>query len=135
MPSRERRLHLEKRDPLGDVVILSVAVGVSFVTFFSICVYILFVSMTRKYNNRKHQTNLRYHEEETQNIATTSVTTHLKQSNHARIQKVLSEGVQIDYVFFLVDGEIEDPNTALTGPTSKTPLKWRFAGGQMMAQH
>ena len=32
---------------------------------------------------------------------------------HARIQKVLSEGVQI-----LVDDGIEDPNTTINGPSS-----------------
>ena len=42
---------------------------------------------------------------------------------HARIQKVLSERVQRSkfvtvFVFFLVDEGIEDPNTAINGPSS-----------------
>ena len=39
--------------------------------------------------------------------------------------------------FFFVDEGTEDRNTAINGPSSahQTPLKWRFAGGLMMAQH
>ena len=36
----------------------------------------------------------------------------------ARIQKVLSEGVQIWERFFLDDEEIKDPNTTINGPSS-----------------
>ena len=44
-----------------------------------------------------------------------------KRQKHARIKKVLSEGVQ-----FLVDEGKEDPNTTESG---------RFAGGPIMAEH
>ena len=52
-------------------------------------------------------------------------------------------GAKFDDVFFLVDKGIEDTNTAINGPSSarqrnainETPLKWRFAGGPMVAQH
>ena len=59
---------------------------------------------------------------------------------HARIQKILLEGVQLTlFVFvFLVDEGREDKNTTKSGhhrPSSETPLKLRFAGGPMMAQH
>ena len=40
--------------------------------------------------------------------------------------------------FFLVDEGGEDKKTLKAGhhwPASKTPFKWRFAGGPMMAQH
>ena len=37
--------------------------------------------------------------------------------------------------YFLVDKVIDDTNTAINGPASETPLKWRFAGGPLMAQH
>ena len=50
---------------------------------------------------------------------------------HARIQKVLSEGVQLSQVC-LVDGPREDPSTTISGPSS---FKWRLAGVPMMAQH
>ena len=55
--------------------------------------------------------------------------------NHARIQKVLSEGIQLCQCFFLGD-RIQVPLKAgQYRPASKAPLKWRFAGGPMMAQH
>ena len=47
------------------------------------------------------------------------------------------EGSKFDNVF-LADEAIEDPNTAIMGhhrPASQAPLKWRFAGGPMVAQH
>ena len=46
---------------------------------------------------------------------------------HARIQKVLSEGVRFDNNFFLVDEGIWS--------ASETPFKWRLAGVPMMTQH
>ena len=60
-----------------------------------------------------------------------------------RVQKVLSEGSSFDNVslcffYFLVDEGIKDPNTTIMRhqrPASETPLKWRFTGGPMMAQH
>ena len=58
---------------------------------------------------------------------------------HARIQKVLSEGVQQSFFvcFSLMrGGMIQIPFLAgHQRPTSKTPFKWRFAGRPMMAQH
>ena len=45
----------------------------------------------------------------------TSVTLHHCQ--HERIQKVLSEGVQIWYLFFFVDEGIDDPNITIYGPS------------------
>ena len=56
---------------------------------------------------------------------------------HARIQKVLSEGVQIWthflLLFFLVEGGIEDPNTAINGPSSVRQrngvFRWQADGG------
>ena len=62
---------------------------------------------------------------------------------HARIQKVLSEGVQLRQrfffvLFFLVDVVREDPSTTLSGPSSacqQNAINWRFAGMPMMAQH
>ena len=40
----------------------------------------------------------------------------------------------IVFSFFLVDGGIDDPNSAINGPPSGPPAKKRrFAGGQMMA--
>ena len=53
-----------------------------------------------------------------------------------RIQKVLS-GSKFNNVF-LVDEGIEDPNTAINGASSarqRNAIKWRIAGGPMMAQH
>ena len=41
-------------------------------------------------------------------------------------------------VVFLVDEGKKDSNTFLSGPSSaprNTPLKWRFAGVPMLAQH
>ena len=43
---------------------------------------------------------------------------------HARIQKVLSEGSNFN---FLLAGH--------QWPASETPFKWRFASGPMVAQH
>ena len=63
---------------------------------------------------------------------------------HARIQKVLSEGVQLRqrfnfyfiFIFILIKGgRIQIP--LLAGhqrSASETPFKWRFTGGLMMAQ-
>ena len=60
---------------------------------------------------------------------------------HARIQKVFSEGVQInsDNVF-LVDEERERIlmprlKCAIISVPTKSHFKWRFAGEPMMAQH
>ena len=52
------------------------------------------------------------------------------------------------YFFFKFDEGRKDPNTTINGPSSvgqrnaiyhrpasETPLKWRFAGRPMMAQH
>ena len=44
----------------------------------------------------------------------------------------------LNFFLYLVDGEREDPNTTISGPSlapSETPFKWRFAGVSMMAQH
>ena len=61
---------------------------------------------------------------------------------HARIQKVLSEGVLLCKVFWcvcvfqMIRGKriqiLLKPGHHRT--TSQTPFKWRFAGGPMMAQ-
>ena len=45
---------------------------------------------------------------------------------------------KLNVFFILVDEGIEEPNITMNGPlstTSKTPFKWRFAGGPMMAQY
>ena len=52
-------------------------------------------------------------------------------------RKFSQRGSKFDNFFFvfLVDEGIEDPNITINGPStaaSKTPLKWRFAGGLMM---
>ena len=42
------------------------------------------------------------------------------------------------FFFFLVDEGIEDPSTALIGPSSvrqRNAVKWRFAGVPMIAHH
>ena len=42
------------------------------------------------------------------------------------------------FFFFLVDEGREDPSTTISGPSSarqRNTIKWRFAGGPMMAQH
>ena len=47
-------------------------------------------------------------------------------------------GPNVITLIFFVDVGIEVPNTTKLGHhplASKRPLKWRFAGGQMMAQH
>ena len=52
-------------------------------------------------------------------------------------RKFCQRGSNYDNVL-IVDEERDDPNTTKTGhyrPASKTPLKWRFAGGPMMTQH
>ena len=58
---------------------------------------------------------------------------------HARIQKVFSEGVQHRQCYFFSwgDGErIEMPiKVGHHWSTSKTPLKWHFAGVLIMAHH
>ena len=59
---------------------------------------------------------------------------------HARIQKVLLEGVQLksnNVCLKLMRGR-EEPNTATSGPPSaanETPFKWRFAGMPLIDQH
>ena len=55
-----------------------------------------------------------------------------EQYEHARIQKVLSEGSN----FFLVDDGREDPKTTKSGPSSARHRNavWRFAGRPMMAK-
>ena len=61
-----------------------------------------------------------------------------KKHRHARIQKVLSEGVQHSQRFFKLMRGREDPNTTINGPSSarqRNAIKWRFAGVPMMAQH
>ena len=51
---------------------------------------------------------------------------------HARIQKVLSEGVQL-FFFFFRGARLQRPSKAGNyRPASETPLKWRFAGGPIM---
>ena len=60
-------------------------------------------------------------------------------THHARIHKVLSEGVQLcnsDGFFYLMMGErIQIPQKAgHHQPVSETPFKWHFAGVPMMAQ-
>ena len=37
---------------------------------------------------------------------------------HARIQKSLSEGSNFEYIFFLLDEGIDDPNATMNGPSS-----------------
>ena len=60
---------------------------------------------------------------------------------HEWIQKILSDGVQLCgfvFVFFsLIRGErIKIPIKAgHYRPASEKPFKWRFEGGQIMAQH
>ena len=60
---------------------------------------------------------------------------------HARIQKVLSEGVQLRQrflLFSLVGERREDPGNTISGPTSarqQNATKWRFASVLMMAEH
>ena len=69
----------------------------------------------------------------------------IKEHNHqhAQIQKVLSEGVQLNYdiylgfLVFVLSGGREDLNTTNGGhhwPASETPFKWCFADGPMMVQ-
>ena len=48
---------------------------------------------------------------------------------HARIEKVLSEWVQILIFFFKLDEGIEDLNVSINWPSC------HLAGGPMMAQH
>ena len=68
--------------------------------------------------------------------------------DHARVQKVLSEGNQHDNVFFVFflfvccffslmrGGRTQIPRLAgLQRPASEMPFKWRFVSGPMMAQH
>ena len=52
---------------------------------------------------------------------------------HARMQKALSEGVQLAFCFRFVsvDEGREDKNTTISGPS----LARHFAGVPMMAQH
>ena len=55
---------------------------------------------------------------------------------HARIQNVLSKGVQL--LHFLVYEGREDPNTTLSGSSSahqRNAIYWRFDGVPMMAQY
>ena len=44
--------------------------------------------------------------------------TSLVETDHARIQKVLTEGSAFDNVSFLVVEGREDPNTTISGPSS-----------------
>ena len=58
-------------------------------------------------------------------------------SIHARIQKVCQMGSNFDNIF-LVNEKKGMPKIPLAGhhrPASETPLKWRFAGVPMVAQH
>ena len=55
---------------------------------------------------------------------------------HARIQKLLSERSNFDYVFFLLDEGIDDPNATMNGPSSalqrnaiKMVYRWRADDG------
>ena len=57
---------------------------------------------------------------------------------HARIQKIMSEGVQLFFFFKLIRGEvIRIPLKAgvIIGPLAKRHFKWLFVGGPMMARH
>ena len=56
---------------------------------------------------------------------------------HALIQKLLSERVLNSANVFFFEGErFQVPLEAgQYRPASEKPLKWRFAGGPMMAQH
>ena len=58
---------------------------------------------------------------------------------HAQIQQVFFRvGPTLTTFFFLVDEGREHPNTTISGPSlaaSKTPFKWCFPGGTMVAQH
>ena len=62
-----------------------------------------------------------------------------EQKLHARIQKVLSEGVQLtdNFLFWLM--RLERTQIPLEAghhrPNSETPFKWRFAGVTMMAKY
>ena len=51
---------------------------------------------------------------------------------HARIQKVLSEGVKFDNVFFLVDEVIENPNITINGPSSEMAFRWQADAGETL---
>ena len=53
-------------------------------------------------------------------------------------RKLWQRGSNSDNVFFLVDEELEDPNTTKGGPPSprqRNAIYWRFAGEPMVAQH
>ena len=63
-----------------------------------------------------------------------------------RSRKFCQRGSKFDKVFFFFFqlmgvggwGGIEDPNTDINGPSSapqQNAIEWRFAGGQMLAQH
>ena len=68
------------------------------------------------------------------------------EDSHAKIQKVLSEGVQlrqrflfyfIFFSFFHYEGRRVQISLVAgqNRPASETSFKWHFAGGPMMAQH
>ena len=54
-------------------------------------------------------------------------------------RKFCLRGPTLTGFFFLVDKGRKDPNTTISGPStrpaSETPFKWRFTGRLMMAQH
>ena len=56
---------------------------------------------------------------------------------HTRIQKVLSEGVQLCQCFFFFEGKRIQVSLKVGqhGPASQMALKWQFAGGPMVAQN
>ena len=65
-------------------------------------------------------------------------------SNLMRGSRKLCQGggnFDLFFLFFLVDEGREGPNTIISGPSSTRqrnaggPMKWRFAGGPMIAQH
>ena len=81
-------------------------------------------------------------------VPTTKFRSNLKygsRGHHARIQKVLSEGVQLNkrffffvFLFCVFDEGREEPSTTISGPSSarqRNAIKWHFAGVSMMAQH
>ena len=59
-------------------------------------------------------------------------------NNHMHGSKKFCQrgGPFLTFFLFLVDERKEDPNTTMSGPSPPgKPLKWRFAGVLMMAQH
>ena len=103
-----------------------------------VCIYFVLYPLVASHSDLKGTVTLKECEPELQHAL----------SKHARIQKVLSEGVQLRQRFFFFFGGGGGglslrrgggiPIPLLAGHhrhASETPLKWRFAGVPMMAQH